>query len=92
MPKQIETAQLICWVRTPSDKARDRDSASKVASALVPRKFAKIVAQDIDSSGNSGAYQYLGGFGLKDGESLAAGHGVLVVYASGASRTYRYEW
>ena len=92
MAKQNETAQVICWVRTPSDKARDRDSASSTASALVPRRFAKVVAQGIDSSGDAGARQYLADFGLKEGESLAVGHGVLVVYASGASRTYRAEW
>ena len=83
-----ETAKLICWVRTSSDKARDRDSASNLSSALVPQRFAKAVAQGIDSSGDLGARQFLGDFNLKDGESLAPGHGVLVIYASGAERTY----
>ena len=77
--------ELICWVRTPTDS---RDTASSVASAIVPRRQAKRLALAIDEGLGHVAPWWVRKFGLKAGESLAAGHGVMVEYASGTKRTY----
>ena len=77
--------EVICWERTPTDS---RDTASSVASGIIPRHIAKRVALEIDEGLGRRPAWWLSKFGLKAGESLAAGHGVMVEYASGTKRTY----
>lgn len=79
-------ARVIAFCRTPSDGGRDW--ASGTAGADVPQMIAAKLARAIDARGNDGAGEYLPRFALRAGWKLAAGHGVTVVYKSGARRSY----
>lgn len=78
------TAELCCSVRTPEDREQSRDVAGSVASVIVPQKIARKLAISINWSGDAGAGEWLEEFRLREGDTLAAGHGVSIVYASGA--------
>jgi len=82
------TADVLVWSQGPTDC---RSTASGVACATVPVQVAAKIARQIDGSGNDGAGEYLAAFELKDGWTLARGHGVVVRYASGALRTYMFS-
>ena len=77
----MKHAKVICWVRSKNDT---RDTASSTAVAVVPQKDAMRLARDIDTFGNAGDYLHL--FALPVGSRLASGHGVTVIYESGARR------
>ena len=84
-----EKAIVICMIRTPEDT--DPDVAGKVCGAEVPSGIAAQLARSIDERGDAGAGEYLAAFDLGEGESIAAGHGVHVEYASGVLRGYRAQ-
>ena len=77
------TVKIYAWVLTPNDT---RDTASSTVSFEASQKFAVQTARRIDRHGMAATEAANRGIVLPPGHSIAAGHGVRIVYPSGRAR------